>query len=322
MEELISIVIPVYNVEKYIEECLDSIINQTYDNIEIILIDDGSTDNSGNLCDEYARKDKRIKVVHKKNAGASDARNKGIALSTGKYIAFVDADDLIHKNYIRILLEIIREKLADIAVGGYSLFQDKKECQDKLFDKNYLSETEILSDKHLYDDSFIKNETMILTVPWGKLFKKELWEGIEYPVGKINEDTFTSYKVMENAKRVAFLKEPIYYWRNNPDSVTRSKFSLKYLHGLEAFQEQLEYFKYKKKQRYIEIVYDAYRDWFFWSYNEMKKANMDYKKELRPYYEYMRNNIRHIKLTKSIGFYKWLKYRYLIYYKIPKILKY
>lgn len=321
MEDLVSVVIPIYNVEEYLENCIDSVLNQTYSNLEIILVNDGSPDGCGQICDEYAMQDNRIRVIHKENGGLSDARNCGIEIALGRYITFIDSDDYIHARYIEILMYLAKKKNADIVVGDFVLFQVNNQCSDKVLRESDIQKAQILSAKHLYDNDFINGESMRLTVAWGKLYEKKLWDGINYPVGKIHEDTFTTYKLMERATRVVYLKEPIYYWRENPNSITRGTFTLAHLLGLEAFQEQLEYFRDLRKQRHVEIVYDAYRSWFFWCYNEMKAAGLDYKNELRPYYRYMRNHVRYIKLTRSLGICAWLKYRYLVYYKIPYILK-
>ncbi len=321
MEDLVSVVIPIYNVEEYLKKCIDSVLNQTYTNLQIILVDDGSPDSCGQICDEYAMSDGRIQVIHKENGGLSDARNCGIEIATGKYITFIDSDDCIHARYIEILVSLAKEKLAEIVVGDFQLFQDNGQCQDKVLSEKDIQNAQILSSKHLYDNNFINSESVRLTVAWGKIYERKLWEGIQYPVGKIHEDTFTTYKLMERARRVVYFKEPLYYWRENPNSITRGTFTCEHLLGLEAFGEQLEYFHDIGKQRHVELVYDAYRNWFFWCFNEMRFAQLDYKKELKPYYEYMRAHIRDIKLTKSIGIKVWIKYRYLIYYKIPKLLK-
>ena len=127
MEELISVVVPVYNVEKYIDKCINSIINQTYKNLEIILVDDGSPDNCGNICDEYAKKDNRIIVIHKENGGLSDARNTGIEVSKGKYITFIDSDDYISDNYVSFLYNLIIEYKADISIGKHYVLYENGE---------------------------------------------------------------------------------------------------------------------------------------------------------------------------------------------------
>ena len=321
MDNLVSVIVPIYNVQDYLEKCIDSIINQSYENLEIILVDDGSPDVCGRICDEYALKDKRIKVIHKENGGLSDARNSGIAIANGKYITFIDSDDFIHIRFIEILERLARIKQADVVVSDFFTFYECDKCQEREISKERIERAEVLTSKHLYSNEFINREIVRLTVAWGKLYDRNLWNGIRYPVGKIHEDTFTTYKVMERAKCVVYLKEPMYFWRENPNSITRGEFTVKHLLGMDALQEQIEYFKSVGKQRHVEIVYDAYRDWFFWCYNEMQNVQIDYTKELKPYYEYMRKVVGYIKLTKSVGFYKWLKYRYLVYYKIPQILK-
>lgn len=321
MKDLVSVVVPVYNVQNYISKCIDSIINQTYKNLEIIIVDDGSPDKCGQICDEYAAKDSRITVIHKENGGLSDARNCGMAAATGEYITFVDSDDCLHLHFIEILMKIAKNKNADIIVGDFVTFKDEDKCQDKELSDSDILAAQVLSDKHLYDNEFIKRETTILTVSWGKIYKRKLWDKIEYPVGKIHEDTFTTYKLMERAHKVVYLKEPLYYWRENSNSITRGKFTTEHLLGLDAFEEQIEYFHSIGKQRYVEIVYEAFNEWFFWCYNEMPKVGIDYKKELRPYYLYMRKHVKLIRLTKSMGFKMWLRERYRVYYRIPKILR-
>lgn len=320
MTDLVSIVVPIYNMEKYLGTCVDSLIHQTYDNMEIILVNDGSKDMSGKICDEYAQQDSRIKVIHKENGGLSDARNKGMSIATGKYITFVDSDDFLHSRFVEILVGLSIEKDADIVVGDFSVYQNDTMWKDKIIVEEDISKAQVLNEKHLYDEKFIHTETVRLTIACAKIYRRELFDGIEYPVGKIHEDTFTTYKLMEKANRVVYVKEPLYYWRENFNSITRGKFTSAHLMGLDAFHEQLDYFINAGKQRYVEIVYDAYRDWFFWSYNCMRDAGMDYQKELKPYYLIMRKYVKYIKLTKSVGLKRWLKYRYLVFYKIPKLL--
>lgn len=320
MGDLVSVVVPIYNVEVYLDKCIDSIQNQTYSNLEIILVDDGSPDECGKICDGYAKQDGRIKVIHKQNGGLSDARNYGMKKATGKYITFIDSDDFIHARYIEILLELAHDKQADIVAGDFALVHNSDMYQDKIIDKNDISQAQILSDEHLYDDDFIEKTTMRLTVAWGKLYKRELWDGIQYPVGKIHEDTFTTWKLMEKAQKVVYIKEPLYYWRENPNSITRGEFSLAHLVGLDAYQEQLEYYIEKEKQRYVEIVFAAYMEMFFWCYNRMNDNNMKMT-PLQPYLRFIREKIHFLKISKKLSLIQWVKYYYLAYYKIPKLIK-
>ena len=320
MEDLVSVVVPIFNVEKYIYDCVDSIINQTYTNLEIILSDDGSPDRCGEICEEYARKDSRIKVIHFENKGLSEARNRGIKIATGKYITFVDSDDVLNRQFIQKLIDVKQEYDADIAIAGYRTFREKSELANSHdeFDKES-SDIEILSEKHLYDAQFLKQETTCLTVAWGKIYKKKVFDNIQYPVSKLHEDTFTTYKLMEQAKRVVYLKQKLYYWRENFDSITRGKFKIEHLDQLDAFAEQIEFFYAKGKQRYVEIVFASYIESFFWCYNRMCECSMDLR-PLRVYLDYMRRYMGYVKLTKSLGWKQWIRYRYLTWYKIPRLI--
>lgn len=319
MEDLVSIIVPVYNAEKYLEKCLDSIVNQTYKILDIILVDDGSTDNSGAICEKYQENDKRVRVIHKKNGGNGDARNTGLKHAKGKWIAWVDNDDMIHARQIELLLTIAEAKNADIVVGGYRAIENTELPEDKIISENTEEKAEVLSDKHLYDDEFIKKRSMILTTPWSKIYKRELYEGIQYPGRSRHDDTWTTWKIYEKAKKVVFIDEPLYYWRNNPDSFSRV-FDISHFTGIDAYAEQLEYYYIAGKQRYVEIVFAEYMEMFFWCYNRIRENGMDCSL-LQPYLNYMRRHVNYIKLTKSMGFFMWLKYRYLIFYKIPHILK-
>lgn len=319
MEDLVSVVVPVYNSQKYLGACLDSIVNQTYRNLDIILVDDGSTDSSGAICEEYAKKDGRITVIHKKNGGNGDARNEGYKHAKGKWLVMVDNDDLLHAQQIEILLNLAKEKDADIVVGNYRPISDDEVVTDKVITDEVYQRAEVLTSDHLNSNDFIRKYSMILTTPWGKIWKKSLYEDILFPKKSKHDDTWTTWKAYEKAKRVVFVDEVVHYWRNNPESFGRV-FDLSHLEGMDAFAKQLDYFIKEKKQRYIEIVFAEYLEMFFWCYNRMCENNMELM-PLQPYFKYMKDHIKYIKLTKSMGFVKWLKYRYLVYYRIPQILK-
>lgn len=319
MQELVSVVVPVYNAQKYLQACVDSIINQTYRNLEIILVDDGSTDQSGMMCDEYAGKDKRVKVIHKENGGNGDARNTGYAQAIGKWLVMADNDDLLHPQQIEILLNVAKAKNADIVVGNYKPITDEEQPVNTLITDEVYRKAEVLTENHLCDDEFLKKRSMILTTPWSKIWKKSLYEDVKFPKKSKHDDTWTTWKAYEKAKTVVFVDEVLHYWRNNPQSFSRI-FDLSHLEGIDAYAEQLDYFIKNKKQRYVEIVFDEYLEMFFWCYNRMceNKAELS---NLEPYLKYMRNNIGYVKISKTISIKKWLKYRYLLWYKIPKIIR-
>ena len=318
--DLVSVIMPVYNVEKYLKGSLESVLNQTYNNLDIIIVNDGSTDNSQAVCEEYAKQDSRIRVINKENGGNGDARNVGLKYVQGQWIVWVDSDDMIHARQIEILLSIAKKKCADIVVGDYLAIEDDEIPKDKAIDDEFMQYAEVLSEKKLYDDEFIKKRSMIFTTPWCKLVKKEAFCNVQYPAKVRHVDTWTTWKTYENVERVAFIPIPLYYWRINPNSLSRNKFDNTQFTGIDAYIEQLEYFYKKGKQRYVEIVFAEYLEMFFWCYNRMNELGIEFT-ELKPYLVYMKEHIYYLKLTKSLGWYMWLKYRYLIYYKIPKLLK-
>lgn len=215
---LISVIIPVYNVEKYLTRCLESVITQTYSNLEIILVDDGSTDGSGKVCDRYQEKDSRIKVVHKKNGGVSDARNEGIKVAAGKYITFVDSDDYVSDDYVSCLFAMISEERADIAVGTYVVVNDREQNQFLTAPKQRYNKT--FSGIEAINNSWYKKE--ITNSTWAKLYKKELFLQVEYQKGKVYEDLGTTYKLLYKAKKVVYADYRIYYYVQREGSIMHS----------------------------------------------------------------------------------------------------
>lgn len=318
MQELVSVVVPVYNAQKYLQACVDSIINQTYRNLEIILVDDGSTDQSGMMCDEYAGKDKRVKVIHKENGGNGDARNTGYVQATGKWLVMADNDDLLHPQQIEILLNVAKAKNADIVVGNYKPITDEEQPVNTLITDEVYRKAEVLTESNLCDDEFLKKRSMILTTPWSKIWKKSLYEDVKFPKKSKHDDTWTTWKAYEKAKTVVFVDEILHYWRNNPQSFGRV-FDLSHLEGIDAYAEQLDYFIKNKKQRYVEIVLAEYTEMFFWCYNRMCENKISLK-PLRPYLKKMKQYVKCLKVTKSLTMKQLIKYFYLVYYKIPRLL--
>ena len=220
MQKLVSIVIPVYNVKKYLSRCIDSIISQTYHNLEILLIDDGSTDGSAHICDEYASKDNRIRVVHKKNGGVSSARNTGLELAKGDYIGFVDSDDYIHPNMYQVLVNNIEIENADIAICG---FYDEKSPEifvpywnEKI--KLNINETEQL-------EYLLQNKYYTCSC-WDKLFKKDLLNGLylEQDITQY-EDLLFVYEAMKKSQKAIFTSEAYYYYCTNQGSASTVAFN-------------------------------------------------------------------------------------------------
>lgn len=208
---VISVIIPVYNVEKYLCQCLDSVIKQTYKNLEIILVDDGSTDDSGKICDEYANIDKRIIVIHKNNAGLSAARNAGIDICKGDYISFVDSDDWIDLDMYEIFMSKITEHNADIVSCGYVLeFANIK--------INYNLVNIIINGSNKIVQSLFYNKNFPNAV-WGKVYSKNIFEKLRFPIGRIYEDMLIKYDILKNSQKVVILKSTFYHYRQRSNSI-------------------------------------------------------------------------------------------------------
>lgn len=211
MSSLISIIVPIYKTESYLRKCLKSIVNQTYKNLEIILIEDGSPDNCGRICDEYAELDSRIKVIHQHNGGLSVARNSGLKIASGEYIGFVDSDDWIADDMFETLYSGTSEYHADIAICGFYFVKDENYKEVKEENIVLCGREEALH--HLLLDQTFTNHV------WNKLYKRELFEGITYPCGRTFEDIATTYKLFERAKRIVFMNSSKYYYLQRNDSI-------------------------------------------------------------------------------------------------------
>lgn len=320
---LISVIIPVYNVEKYLSKCVDSIINQTYTELEIILIDDGSTDSSGKICDSYCNLDKRIKVVHQNNRGLSYARNIGIELATGKYISFIDSDDWIENNMFEKLYNLADLYDADIVQGDYiRVFNelDNKKIHIKE-EFNILNSEEMLL--NLYNkEVMIKN-----IVVWNKLYKAKLFETLRFPVGKIHEDEAIIYKLYNSSNIIIDSNMVIYYYRQRQNSIIHKKISLKNLDLIDILEERRMYFKQHNMKLLVKKT-DAYMYSILINYyiEVLSKNINDYDmiKQLRlimirKYFRFVFNN--EISISGKIGFTIGILNK-RIFYKIINIKKF
>lgn len=233
----ITVVVPVYNVEDYLDKCLESIISQTYTNLEILLVDDGSTDKSGIICEKYAQKDQRIKVVHRENGGLSAARNSGINIATGDYITFVDSDDVVSRDMIQYLFSILERAKADMSVC-----QSRKIGEDGGFIDNVMTAKDITifgGHEKCLEAYFQLKE--FNTVAWGKLYKMSLFETVRYPEGRFHEDIFTTYKLAALSNVVAIGGERKYYYRQREGSIMNRSFSPKHMDAIYGYLQMKEF---------------------------------------------------------------------------------
>lgn len=272
MDQCVSVIVPIYMVEPYLKRAVDSIRNQTYQNLEIILVDDGSKDQCGRICDDYAKADNRIVVIHKENGGLSDARNAGLDIARGEYIMFVDSDDYIAPDCVETLLGCLKEHDADVSMCSYAV-TDSTEFDESIFaagrnnekEKKQSKEWKIKTDNHKsdgheYDGSveicdrrkLLSNlydanhrDATYFIVSWNKIYKASLWDGIRFPKGKIHEDEATTYKIYDRAKKGIYLHKPLYGYFTAPDSITRARFNIKRLQWMDALDDRIAYFENK-----------------------------------------------------------------------------
>lgn len=231
---MISVIVPVYRVEPYLRECIDSILSQTYPDFELILVDDGSPDRCGEICDGYAGKDNRIRVIHQENTGLSGARNTGLDIAQGEYVTFVDSDDVIAPNYLAFLYQMVKETGADVSTCDYSVNSNVNGLTESTSGIT-LSGTDACSQLYLHGGEIRVNA-------WGKLYARHLWNGIRFPLGKIHEDQAVVPILLYNAKKVAASSAKLYYYRIVEDSIMHKPFSVKRYDDVEAVDKCISFF--------------------------------------------------------------------------------
>lgn len=257
----ISVIVPVYKVEKYLHRCVESILRQTFIDFELILVDDGSPDKCGSICDKYAEKDSRVQVLHQQNAGLSAARNSGIDWaflhSNSKWLTFIDSDDWIHPEMLQYLYDAVNELNMPISICGYYETQG----EDLEIDISQI-ETRIWK-----TEDFYSQKPTNATVAWGKLYRKECFNDIRYPRGKLHEDEYVTYRILFNYSEIAVVKAPLYAYFQNTKGIMNSEWNPRKLDALEAINMQLKFFRkrnlvdiYRKRVKaYVDLAIDQYK---------------------------------------------------------------
>ena len=277
MEPLISVIVPVYKVEKYLDRCVSSLLAQTYQNVEILLVDDGSPDNCPKMCDAYEEKHDKIRVIHQENKGLSGARNTGIDQAKGEYLAFVDSDDLWSPYFLESLYKALKENNADISQCRWEYMHgdELKENYNPQASVTCFTGREMLANLYIQTGAYY-------VVAWNKLYKKELFEMIRYPEGRIHEDEATTYKLFDLAKKCVFVDNALYgyFVGSGGTSITRNGFHLKKLDWRHANKERVKYFIEKDYQELIVPAIKACNDGSIDLYYKCKKVCPDAKGEL------------------------------------------
>ena len=237
MNDLISVIIPVYKVEEYLCRCVDSVLAQTYGNLEIILVDDGSPDGCPAMCDAYAGQDARIRVIHQENAGLSGARNAGIDAARGQWLAFVDSDDYLAPDFLERLLEACERTGSDLSVCRWEYVRGEKIPEHGTGETRVYTGREMLANLYLPDGAYF-------VVAWNKLYRRELFEEIRYPLGRIHEDEATTYRIYDKVRQAAYVDRSLYGYFVTPVSITRG-FNPRRMDWVTAVAERIDFFEEK-----------------------------------------------------------------------------
>lgn len=245
----LSIIVPVYKVEPYIRRCIDSILTQTFRDFEVILVDDGSPDNCPAICDEYAEKDSRVRVIHKKNGGISDARNAGLDVAQGEYIGFVDSDDFIHPQMYEIMLRVIQKSSADLLQCNLIGVSANQEVKYPTIEHD--TEIKIYDAKAVVDQFYPYFWQIMPGYMWCKVFRHQVLDGIRFPVGKYFEDIAILLPILNRCKTVATIDIPLYYYVSNSDSITRQKVTAKHVNDhLNVYQMHISFFRDRNQEQF------------------------------------------------------------------------
>lgn len=266
----VSVIIPVYNVEQYLDECLESVVNQTYKNLQIILVDDGSTDNSPQKCDIWEKRDSRIHVIHKENGGLSDARNVGIAKAKGDFIATIDSDDIIEPTFIEYLYLAITQTNADISQCSYNRFSGSLPKTNQ-FEK--MSEFGFQTQEEALQILTTRSTERINCTVWNKLFRREIVEGVLFPIGYYAQDFFFMSHVFTKCKKIVLIENELYHWRYRSGSAT-TKFPIHTLHVMEMYFQSSEFLKdlYPQMSKNCKVMICSR---CLWLCNELNHYNND-----------------------------------------------
>lgn len=269
----ISVIVPVYKVEQFLHRCVDSILSQSFVNFELILVDDGSPDNCGAICEDYKAKDSRIHVLHRENGGLSAARNTGIdyamAHSDSEWIAFVDSDDWVHPDYLRVLYGAAKQTRCNISACGFFRTEGGAFPSEQDFSVQCLNA----------DDYYCGQvHGGVTAVAWNKLYHKSLFKNLRYPVGKLHEDEFTTYRAVYETGKVGVTPAVLYAYYQNPEGIMRSKWNPRRMHVLEAFEQQIAFAREKGNDRFLRKIAEQY---LYSTYEHLQQAQPEYRKQLR-----------------------------------------
>jgi glycosyltransferase involved in cell wall biosynthesis len=290
MSPEISIIVPIYKVEPYLKRCVDSILGQTFSNFELILVDDGSPDNCGKICDEYLQKDSRVKVIHKVNGGLSSARNAGLDLANGKYVGFVDSDDYIHQKMFQVLHENAEKYTANVVICDFlKVYETECFYTEDFSYSNILQFTNIQALNELYTNNNIK-----FVVVWNKLYDRTLFKDVRFPDGKSDEDEFIAHRTLYNTNKVIYVQGSLYYYLQRNNSIVGSPFNIRRLDKVYALEDRFKFFRTVKQLKLKNKAEKDYVDSFFWNYYKAKKELTNVDEDLKKLEKNLNKNLSSI----------------------------
>lgn len=303
----VSVVVPVYKVEQYLDRCVESILAQTVTDLEIILVDDGSPDACPKMCDAWAEKDSRIRVVHKSNGGLSSARNAGIDIARGDYIGFVDSDDYILPDMYRRLLNAVLDNGADLAICGYAYVNQENGAIDEVETAKSPLKDEVLSREQAYEkiNAFETGYSFYVTA-WNKLYKRELFDNCRFPEGKLHEDEYSVHYFFQQCNKIAVISDALYMYIQRPNSIMSNGVSLRSLDAVEAMFDRYLFFRKEGQVTLAKAQLNA----VFWKlYDLLPLLPEKQKEQISPYFHTVRKalikcgNLRAVKLLAA-----WFNY--------------
>lgn len=237
----LTIIIPVYQVKPYLDRCLNSILAQSFKDFDVILVDDGSTDGSQDICDKYAEQYNNIQVIHKRNGGLSSARNTGIEAATSKYIMFIDSDDMIHSKAAEMQISLLERHNADTCICSLQRFTNENDID--IFSNSNFKKISVITNLEAEEQLFNKKITANFVSACGKVFKRELFDNVRFPEGRLFEDEFVTYRIYYNCSKILVLDDALYYYYVNENGITQNLTLNKRFDEYDAQEERISFFK-------------------------------------------------------------------------------
>lgn len=272
----ISVIVPVYRVEEYLDACVRSVINQRYENWELILVDDGSPDRCGEICDEWARKDSRIRVIHQENGGLSAARNSGVEAARGDWLAFLDSDDWWEESFLSDMQEAVLQQQAEIAICGWTPEYEN----DQITKEIQVPQAGLLSSREALF-RLCQTGGVVFVTAWNRLIRRDIWEGLSFPKGKLHEDEFVAHRLLDKSNHIVCLDKPLVHYRQRSGSITGQSANLRHWDATEALIGRYLYFEEQGYAELLDPAFECFMNSYFLQLLGLESESPEGKKRLK-----------------------------------------